>query len=46
MVIPAVTGATGIATKSLKKNLEGVPGKCSIESAQKTAILGTSHMVQ
>ena len=30
----------------LRKNLEAVPGKHSIDSLQKTAILGTSPLVQ
>ena len=38
-----IIGATGIVTRSLRKNLENVPGKHSINSLQKTAILGTSH---
>jgi hypothetical protein len=42
-IIPVVTGATGIVTKRLRKNLEDIPGKHSIDSLQKTAILGTSH---
>jgi hypothetical protein len=33
-------------TRSLKKNLEAVPGKHSIDSLQKTAILGTSHIIR
>ena len=41
-----IIGATGIVTRSLKKNLETVPGKHSIDSLQKTAILGTSHIIQ
>jgi len=43
-IIPAITGATGIVTRSLRKNLETVPGKHSIDSIHKTAILGTSHI--
>jgi hypothetical protein len=31
----------GIVTRSLRKNLEAVPGKHSTDSLQKTAILGT-----
>ena len=31
---------------SLKKNLEAVPGKYSIDSLQKKAILGTSHIIR
>jgi hypothetical protein len=41
MIIAVITGATGIVTKDLKKNLEAIPGKYSIDSLQKTAILGT-----
>jgi hypothetical protein len=44
--IPGNTGATGIASKVLKKNLEAMPGKHSIDSLQKTAMLGTSHKIR
>jgi hypothetical protein len=43
---PIVIGATGIVTRSLRKNLEAVPRKHSIDSLQKTAILGTSHIIR
>jgi hypothetical protein len=46
LIIPVVIGATGIVSKCLKKNLEAIPGKHSIDSLQKTAILGTSHIIQ
>ena len=46
MIIPIVIGATGIVTRSLRKNLEAVPGKHSIDSLQKTAILGISHIIR
>jgi len=36
----------GITTKYLKKNLETLPGKHSIDSLQKTAILGTAHILR
>ena len=45
-IIPVKIGATGIETRSLGKNLEAVPGKHSIDSQQKTAILGTSHIIR
>jgi hypothetical protein len=45
-IIPVIIGATGIVTRSLKKNLEAVPGKHLIDSLQKTAILGTSHIIR
>jgi hypothetical protein len=38
--------ATGIVKRRLRKNLEAVPGKHSIDSLQKTAILGTSHIIR
>ena len=44
--VPVVIGATGIVRRSLKKNLETVPRKHSIDSLQKTAILGTSHIIR
>jgi hypothetical protein len=44
-IIPVIIGATGIVTRSLRKNLEAIPGKHSTDSLQKTAILGTSHII-
>ena len=32
MIIPVITGATGIVTRSLRRDLEAVPGKYSIDS--------------
>jgi hypothetical protein len=45
-IIPIVIGATGRVTSSLRKHLEAVPGKHWIDSLQKTAILGTSHIIR
>jgi hypothetical protein len=46
-VIPVIIGATGIVSKSLQKYLETIPGQQrSIDSLQKTAILGTSHIIR
>ena len=45
-IVPVIIGATGIVTRSLKKNLETIPGKHWIGSLQKTAILGTSHIIR
>ena len=36
---------TGIVTEGLKTGLEAIPGKHSIDSPQKTAVLGTSHII-
>ena len=45
-IIPERIGTTGIVTRSLRKNLEAIPGKHSTDSLQKTAILGTSHIIR
>jgi len=45
-IVPVTIGASGVVTRSLKKNLETVPGKHSIDSLQKTAILGTSQVIR
>jgi hypothetical protein len=42
-IIPVRIGAAGIATKVLRKGLEAIPGKHSIDSLQKTAILRTRN---
>jgi len=46
MIVPVITGATSIGTKGLKEVLKAIPGKHSIDSLQKTHILGTSHIVR
>jgi hypothetical protein len=33
------------SNEKLRKNLEAIPGKHSIDSLQQTAILGTSHII-
>jgi len=45
-IVPVIVGATGIVTRSLRKNLETVPGRHSIDSLQKTTVLGTSHIIR
>jgi hypothetical protein len=45
-VIPVIIGATEIVTRELKKISETIPGKHSIDSLQKTAVLGTSHIIR
>jgi hypothetical protein len=34
MITPVITGSNGKVTKGLKKNLEAIPGKHSIDSLQ------------
>ena len=45
-IIPVIIGATGIVMRSLRKNLEAVPGKHSTDSLQTTAMLGTTHIIR
>ena len=46
MTIPALTGATKIVTKGLKKNSEDIERKRSADPIKQTAILGKSHMIR
>ena len=45
-IVPVIIGATGVVTRSLRKNVEAVPGKHSIDSLQKTVIIRTSHIIR
>jgi hypothetical protein len=45
IVIPVIIWATGLVSKSWKKNLETIPGQHSIDSLLKTAVLGMSHII-
>jgi len=44
-IVTVTIGATRIVTKGVRKNLEAIPGKQSIHLIQKTAVLGTSHII-
>jgi hypothetical protein len=46
MITPVITGATGIVTRSLRKHLGHISRKHLIDSLQKTAVLGTSHIIR
>jgi hypothetical protein len=45
-ILPIIIGPTEIVRRSLRKNLEAIPGKHSIDSLQKTAVLGTPHVIR
>jgi hypothetical protein len=45
-VILVIIATMGIVKKSLKEYLETISGQHSIDSIQKTAILGTSHIIR
>ena len=43
--IPVITGATGTVSKLCRKYLSNVLGKHEIKELQKTALLGTAHIL-
>jgi hypothetical protein len=45
-VIPVITGTTGTLAQSLSQYLSNIPGEHAIKELQKTAILGTAHMLR
>jgi len=45
-VIPVITGATGTISKSFRKYVSYIPGKHEVKELQKTAILGTAHILR
>ena len=45
-VIPVIIGATGPVSKSFRKYVSNVPGKHEVEELQKTATLGTAHILR
>jgi hypothetical protein len=45
-VIPIITGATGTISKSFRKYVSTIPGNQNFRELQKTAILGTAHILR
>jgi len=45
-VIPVIIGATGTILKSFRKYVSNIPGKYEVKELQKTAILGTVHILR
>jgi len=45
-VIPVIIGATGTFSKSFRKYVSNIPGKHDAKEVQKTAILGTAHILR
>jgi len=45
-VIPVIISATGTISKSLRKYVSNIPGHHEVKEQQKTAILGTAHMLR
>jgi hypothetical protein len=45
-VIPVIIGATGTFSKSFKKYVSNIQGNHEVKELQKTAILGTAHILR
>jgi len=45
-VIPVLIGATGTIAKSFRKYVSNIPGNHEVKELQKTAILGTAHILR
>ena len=45
-VIPVIIGATGTVSHLFRKYMSNIPGKHEVKELQKTAILGTSHILR
>ena len=46
MVIRDLIGATGAISKSFRKYVSNIPGTHEVKELQKTAILGTAHILR
>ena len=46
MVIPVIIGANGTISKSFRKYVSNISGKHEVKELQKTAILGTAHILR
>ena len=46
MVIPVIIGATGTISKSFREYVSNILGNHEVKELQKTAILGTAHIVR
>jgi hypothetical protein len=45
-VIPVIIGATGTISKSFRKYVSTIPGNHEVKELQKTALLGTTHILR
>jgi hypothetical protein len=44
--ITVIIGATGTISKSFRKYVSDIPGNHDVKELQKTAVLGTAHILQ
>jgi len=45
-VLPVIIGATATISKSFRKYVSNIPGNHKVKELQKTAILGTAHILR
>jgi len=45
ILMPVIIGATGTISKSFRKYVSDIPGNHDVKELQKTAILGTAHIL-
>ena len=45
-MIPVIIGVNGTISKSFRKYVSNIPGKHKVKELQKTATLGTAHILQ
>ena len=45
-VMPVIIEATGTISKTFRKYVSNIPGKHEVKEVQKTAILGTAHILR
>lgn len=45
-IVPVIVGATGVVESRLKADLKKIPGRHNIYSLQRSAILGTAHILR
>ena len=45
-VMPVIIGAIGTISKTFRKYVSNIPGKHEVKELQKTAILGTAHILR
>jgi len=45
-VIPVIVGATGTFPKSFRKYVSNISGNHEVKELQKTAVLGTAHILR
>jgi hypothetical protein len=46
IIIIIIIGATGTISKSFRKYVSAIPGNYDVRELQKTAILGTAHILR